>query len=531
MPDNNPNLLSVLCENNSNPYVPTLADLFEHQPQRFQYFSNHWEQLLFDYSRTGLTSTRLNSLLQLVDECGLDKWRERLMTGEEVNASEGRSADHCLMRATKPKDNANALGMVIQVQRDQMLALGNSLYQGVLPGYSKAITDVIHLGIGGSVLGPQLVVEALQASTSGTVRVHFLSSADGWQVSALMAELNPRSTAVIVVSKSFTTKEVKLNLQRLQQWLSIAEQGETAEQFIAVTSDYARAQAAGFSKQNILLFPDSIGGRYSLWSAVGLAIVVRYGEAVYLELLAGAEQMDLHFSEAAIENNLPVLAALVTIWHRNVCNFPAVAVVAYDSRLRLLPAWLQQLDMESAGKSVDRQGQPLQHPAAPVIFGGSGTEVQHAFFQALYQGMDIIPVEFIGVICNDSELPENKSHNRFQLANLIGQADALAFTQQSSDIAESDPHRQFAGNSPSSVLMLDSLNANSLGQLLALYEHRVFVQSIIWGNNPFDQFGVEFGKHTACQVEDYFQATSASKLEGDSVDVNSLRAWVAEKLD
>ncbi|MCF6225545.1 MAG: glucose-6-phosphate isomerase [Xanthomonadales bacterium] len=531
MPDNKPNLLSVLCKNNNNPQVPTLADLFTHQPQRFQHFSNHWEQILFDYSRTGLTSARLDSLLQLVDESGLDKWRERLMTGEEVNTSEGRSADHCLMRATKPEDNANALGMVIQVQRDEMLALGNSLYQGILPGYSKAITDVIHLGIGGSVLGPQLALEALQGSASGTVRVHFLSSADGWQVSALMAELNPESTAVIVVSKSFSTKEIKLNLQRLQQWLSTAEQGDAAEQLIAVTSGYARAQAAGFSKQNILLFPDSIGGRYSLWSAVGLAIVIRYGEAVYLQLLAGAEQMDLHFSEAAIKNNLSVLAALVTIWHRNVCNFPAVAVVAYDSRLRLLPAWLQQLDMESAGKSVDRQGQPLQHPAAPIIFGGSGTEVQHAFFQALYQGMDTIPVEFIGVICNDSELPENKSHNRFQLANLIGQADALAFTQQSSDTAENDPHRQFVGNCPSSVVMLDSLNANSLGQLLAFYEHRIFVQSIIWGNNPFDQFGVEFGKHTANQVEDYLRTRGTNNSGGKLAEANSLRDWVSERLD
>lgn len=533
MPDHNPNLISVLCKNNSSSQAPTLTELFRAEAQRFKHFSDQQEQLMFDYSRVGFTRERLDSMLQLALDSGLEKWRQRLLAGEEVNTSEGRAADHCLLRVSKPENSPNILGMVIQIQRDEMLALGSSLFQGVLPGYSKPITDVIHLGIGGSVLGPELILEALQGTITGSVRVHFLASADGWQVSALMAELNPESTALVVVSKSFSTREVKLNLQRLQQWLVTASGNDAAGQMIAVTSDYVRAQAAGFSKQNILLFPESIGGRYSLWSAVGLPIVIRYGKTVYLELLAGAEQMDQHFTTASVEGNLPVLAALVTIWHRNICNFPAVAVVAYDSRLRLLPAWLQQLDMESAGKSVDRQGQPLKQPAAPIIFGGLGTQVQHAFFQALFQGMDTIPVEFIGVIGNDSNLPENKCHNRFQLANLIGQADALAFSQQASDTADqsaTDPHQQFSGNSPSSVLLMETLNANSLGQLLAFYEHRIFVQSIIWGNNPFDQFGVEFGKQIACQVEDYLQ-TGAIKVEGNAAGAGSLREWVAERID
>jgi len=535
MPEQNSHLLNLLCKNNRSPHDPTLAELYKSDPQRFKHYSTRLNQLMFDYSRTGLNSERLNSLLQLADDAGLDKWRRLMLEGEVVNASEGRPADHSLLRATKPEDSSNRLGKDIQGQRTAMIALGASLHQGVLPGYEGVITDVIHIGIGGSVLGPRLILDALQDLDSGVVRVHFLTSADGRQAATLMKELKPETTAVVVVSKSFSTREIQLNLECLRLWLSASRAGLNPEdQMVAITSQYAVAESAGFNQENILLFPESIGGRFSLWSAVGIPIVVRYGQAVYLELLAGAERMDLHFADTPAGQNLPVLAALISIWHRNVCAYPAIAVVPYDSRLRLLPAWLQQLDMESAGKSVDRDGIQLEHPASPVIFGGSGTDVQHSFFQALYQGMDTIPVEFIGVLNNDSDEAGNNRHNRFQLANLIGQADALAFASQSQSAAatspEPDPHRQFNGNRPSTVMLLDSLDAGNLGELLAFYEHRVFVQSVIWGNNPFDQFGVEFGKQLAEQVEEFLQSAASGRADVESTDINSLHHWVAAKL-
>ena len=490
---------------------------------------------MFDYSRTGLNQERLAMLQQLAVDSGLEDWRLRLFKGGQVNTSEARSADHSLLRVSRPEQNANALGREIRDQRQAMLVLGSALHQGVLPGYATPITDVIHVGIGGSVLGPQLILDALQNSEASDIRVHFLASADGWQVTALMQELNPETTAVVVVSKSFSTREIQLNLQRLRHWLSETRPGVSPEeQMVAITSQYVRAEAAGFHKHNTLLFPETIGGRYSLWSAVGLPIVVRYGQAAYLELLAGAERMDQHFVDAPAVENLPVLAALVTIWHRNVCTYPAVAVVPYDTRLRLLPAWLQQLDMESAGKSVDKHGKPLEHPSSPIIFGGPGTDVQHAFFQALYQGMDTIPVEFIGIMNNDSDQPDNVQHNYFQLANLIGQADALAFATQSKGEATTepvvDPHRQFSGNRPSTVMLLDTLDAGTLGELLAFYEHRVFVQSVIWGNNPFDQFGVEFGKHLAKQVECILESATATEAVKDPANAESLLDWLVTQL-
>lgn len=533
MPETKSNLLTVLRKNNSDPQAPSLVELFKTDPRRFKHYSTQRKQLMFDYSRTGFDQQRLESLIQLALDSGLDEWRRRLFDGEEVNPSEGMSADHTLLRVRRPEDSPNALGSEIQSQRKAMMALGSALNQGVMPGYAGVITDVIHVGIGGSVLGPQLILEALHNIDAGSVQVHFLSSADGWRVSALMRELNPETTAVVVVSKSFSTREIRLNLQRLRAWLSVSRPGITPEdQMIAITSQNARALAAGFRKENTLLFPESIGGRYSLWSAVGLPIVIRYGDTVYLDLLAGAERMDQHFADTPATANLPVLAALITIWHRNICGYPAVAVIPYDTRLRLLPSWLQQLDMESAGKSVDRYGQPLEYQASPVIFGGLGTDVQHAFFQALYQGTDTIPVEFIGVVNNDSNDPQNNRHVRFQLANLIGQANALAFASQSQTGVSSGSslHRQFSGNRPSTVMLLETLDAGTLGELLAFYEHRVFVQSVVWGNNPFDQYGVEFGKELSTKVGEFLEAATSA---GDADNLNegdSLLDWVVTKL-
>ena len=532
MPDHKQKLLDLLCENNSADTSTSLAALFRNDPDRFRKFSVQSEQMLYDFSRTSIDRSALSELLELAQNSELQSWRNRLFSGEPVNVSENCPAHHPLLRESQPESSKTGveIGEQVSAQRRALLSLGMSLYNGKMPGYHYPIKDVIHLGMGGSILGPQLVVEALQAEAHSQVRVHFLSSADGWELNALMQELEAQHTLVIAASKSFATAEIKLNLDCLKDWLQSAGSAVNPyAQMLAITARVDRASQAGFLEQNTLEIPASVGGRFSLWSSMGLPIVIRYGQQAYQQLLAGAESMDRHFQTATAEKNLPVMAALVTIWQRNVRNYPAVAVVPYDSRLRKLPAWLQQLDMESAGKSVDCHGQPLSQPAAPVVFGGTGTDSQHAFFQALYQGMETVPVEFIGVLNFHPDGNGACKHSRFQLINLLAQADALAFADKLEpeiQAASNCAHTEFAGNRPGTVMLLDSLTPQSLGELLAFYEHRIYTLSAIWGNNPFDQFGVEYGKRLAVKLGSLFDQASTA----ETGSAQSLQQWVLARL-
>ncbi len=523
--------LDMLCRNNKAEPSKTLSALFQADPERFQSFSRQARDMLYDFSRTSIDKSALTELLELASTSSLANWRSSLFAGAPVNVSEDSPAHHPLLRESVPENSQSGkqIGESVSAQRKAMLALGMAIYSGIMPGYKHAITDVIHLGMGGSILGQQLVVEALQNEATSQVRVHFLASADGWALNALMRDLQPQHTLVIAASKSFTTSEVQLNMKNLQNWLQQGNpDGDIFSQMIAITAQPGRARAAGFVEENILQMPITVGGRFSLWSAMGLPIVIRYGDQVYLQLLAGAENMDRHFRDADWGENMPVLAALITIWQRNVRQYPAVAVVPYDSRLRMLPAWLQQLDMESAGKSVDCQGKPLSHPAAPVVFGGTGTDSQHAFFQALYQGMEVVPVEFIGVVNFSSEASEGSKHSRFQLTNMLAQADALAFAGEldsNSQTEEKPGHKAFSGNRPSTLMLIDTLTPMALGELLAFYEHRIYALSAIWGNNPFDQFGVEYGKQLAMKLESMFDEDSVTEADTAS----GLHQWVLAK--
>ncbi len=524
--------LDMLCINNKNEPSKTLSALFQSDPERFTGFSRQAREMLFDFSRTSIDKSVLAELLELANSSPLASWRTRLFSGVPFNVSEDSPAHHPLLRESTPENTQSGkdVGECVGTQRQAMLTLGMALHSGIMPGYQHAITDVIHLGMGGSVLGQQLVVEALQNEATSQINVHFLASADGWALNAFMRELQPQHTLVVAASKSFTTREIQLNMKSLQEWLQQGSSGgDASSQMIAITAQPDRARAAGFIKENILQIPQTVGGRFSLWSAMGLPIVIRYGDKAYLQLLAGAENMDRHFRDSDWSENIPVLAALVTIWQRNVRQYPAVAVVTYDSRLRMLPAWLQQLDMESAGKSVDCQGKPLSHPAAPVVFGGTGTDAQHAFFQALYQGMEVVPVEFIGVVNFRSEAPHASEHSRFQLTNMLAQADALAFAgglETNGQVEDKLAHQAFSGNRPSTLMLIDTLTPMALGELLAFYEHRIYALSAIWGNNPFDQFGVEYGKQLSIKLESMFDEDSSTESDPHS----SLHQWVVSKL-
>lgn len=501
----------LLHKYNNIPVVTSISDLFVADPDRFRNYSSRFEGLMLDFSKTSITDPVLDDLFRCADQAGLAAAVEALFSGEIVNKSEGRGAWHTLARAVAGDGILSRHDEII-TERSTMLGFATSLRHGKVPAGNIEITDIIHLGIGGSALGPELVTDALREPSGGAVRLHFLASADGHAVTNLMRVLEPRNTVLIVASKSFSTRETLLNATLLKEWLVLGGVNEPAKQMIAITAKPDSASNFGITNDQILKLWPEIGGRYSTWSSIGLPVAIAIGEAAYLELLAGANAMDRHFRTAPARFNLPVLLALCGIWHRNVCGYSNLASVPYDDRLRLFPDWLQQLDMESNGKSVQQSGAALPYATAPTLIGGVGTIAQHSLFQALHQGRDIIPVEFIGVLQPDHDL---QTHHRLQLGNMLAQGEALmqgrntAQTRdflakcglESSHLETQLSHRTFPGNRPSITLLTDDLSPYSLGQIMALYEHKVFVQSVLWNINAFDQWGVEYGKTLAGRYE------------------------------
>jgi glucose-6-phosphate isomerase len=393
-----------------------------------------------------------------------------------------------------------------------MLSLAGSLHRGALPSEPGArIRDIVHVGIGGSLLGTRLLCEALGQTGREVPRVHFLGSVDAHTRAALLPQLNPSETIVVVASKSFTTGDSLRHGRHLQEWLASAL-GEAGcrKRMFAVTGAEQLAVEFGVPEDQVFYLPEWVGGRFSLWSPVSLSAAATMGEAAFRELLAGAADLDRHFLEAELEVNLPVLLGLLGVWHRNVCGYASWGIFPYDQRLRLLPSHLQQVIMESNGKSVTSHGQQVPEATSPVVFGESGTEAQHSVFQALHQGVDIVPVHFVGVI--RPAHGDTEAHQEL-LANMLAQATALACGRSAAetqaqmqqtgvaDAASLVAHRTFQGGRPSEILLLDELTPGNLGRLLALYEHKVFVESVLWSINAFDQWGVELGKQLAPEVQ------------------------------
>lgn len=463
-----------------------------------------------DATRDLISAAQLTDLLRFGDSADLDRGIDALLRGSSINSSENRAALHTALRAGSSAGGSSEQRLAAQGM-EQMVRLEGQLRTGAWAAATgEKFTDLINIGIGGSDLGPRLICGALPQN-SGSPRVHFLSNLDGAAAKELMDRLDPSTTAVQVTSKSFTTQETLSNAHTIRRWIESACGEQAGQHFMAVSTNLEAVSAFGIPAERTLPMWDWVGGRYSVWSTAGFAAAVGIGMESFADLLRGAEAMDNHFRNAPKASNLPVMLALLGVWYRNVKRAPSMAVVPYAESLALLPAYLQQLEMESNGKTVRRDGLPVDYETSPIVWGGTGTDVQHAFFQMLHQGTGLAPVQFIGVTRPGHDLLD---HHQMLLANLFAQAQALAWGRtrgdvearlidqglSTSEVQEQAPHRTYAGNKPSSMIMLDELTPATLGSLLAMYEHKVFVQGWIWGINSFDQWGVELGKAMAGSI-------------------------------
>jgi len=463
-------------------------------PGRLDRFSVDLGRLYVDLSKHAVTEEILQLLLDLAEESQVLEHARQMITGHPVNVSENRPVLHMGLRNPTPPLPDEFIEHV-KDERAKLDSLSSQIRDGIWTGITgESITDVINIGIGGSDLGPKMVVQALREFHTGP-KVHFISNVDGAEILSLLKTLNAASTLVVVSSKTFTTAETLLNAQTALDWLEAEldlSKSQGTVHCIAITSNHEKAQAFGIPEQQILTFPESIGGRYSVWSSIGFAICIALGFDNFKSFLMGAAKVDYHFLNSPPEKNAPLLMGLIGIWYNNFLNAQTHAVIPYCERLGLFVDHLQQLDMESNGKSSTLSGESVELETGPIVWGKTGTNGQHAFFQLLHQGTKLVPVDFIGTIHDELSKPE---HHRVLLANMIAQSEAL-MTGQVND----DPHQQYPGNRPSSTLLLDKLNPESLGMLLALYEQKVFVQGAIWSINSYDQWGVELGKQLTNKI-------------------------------
>jgi len=482
-----------------------LRAAFAAEPERFAQWSLQAPEVFADLSKNRIEAATLDLLVQLAEGCQLGAQREAMFKGEPINHTEGRAVLHTALRAPA---GAAPFSDEVQASLARMLAFAESVRAA-----DSGIRDVVHIGIGGSDLGPAMVVQALQAFAKPGLSLHFVSNVDGHDLAPVLRELDPARTLFVIASKTFTTQETLANALAAKAWFLAAGGSDVGRHFVATSSN--TAAAAEFGIHTTFGFWDWVGGRYSLWSVIGLPIAIAIGAEHFRAMLAGAWAMDEHFRAAPLRQNLPVLLGLLDIWYRNFHGFTSRSVAPYHQGLKRLPAYLQQLEMESNGKGVDREGQALPYGTSPVVWGEAGTNGQHAYFQMLHQGTDVIPVEFIAVKTPThgpqvtGELAERLADQHVKLlANCLAQSQALmqgksveeALHERAPTASKSlgvltvARHRSFPGNRPSTTLLLETLNPRSLGALIALYEHRVFVSGALWGINSFDQWGVELGK-------------------------------------
>ena len=494
-----------------------LRTLFASDPQRFERFSFRLDDLLLDYSKNRISETTMRLLFDLAREAEVETWRSRLFSGEKINVTEDRAVLHVALRNRPDQPilvDGEDVMPAIEAVKKQMRRFSQSVRSGRWRGSSdKTITDVINIGIGGSDLGPHLVCDALKPYQRPDLRAHFVSNVDGAHLSHTLSGLNPERCLFIVASKTFTTQETMTNATSARAWIleKLGSDAAIARHFVAVSTNQQEVQAFGIDPENMFQFWDWVGGRYSLWSAIGLPIAVTVGMDRFDELLAGAYAMDQHFLTAPLEQNMPVILALLGIWYRNFFGAASHAVLPYDQHLERLPAYLQQADMESNGKSTRRDGERVDYATGPIVWGEPGTNGQHAFYQLIHQGGDLIPADFIAAIDAQTPLAD---HQHKLLANYLAQTEALAFGRSEEQArtalvaqglgeaaAETlAPHKVFEGNRPSNSILYRQLTPFALGRLIALYEHKIFVQGIIWGINSYDQWGVELGKELASAI-------------------------------
>lgn len=489
-----------------------MRDLFAADPDRFARFSLTWNDLLFDYSKNRITKETMPLLFNLAREADVKGWTERMFRGEKINFTEKRAVLHVALRnrSNRPikADGEDVMPAVNKVLAHMRL-FTESVRSGAWTGYSgKPMTDLVNIGIGGSDLGPVMVTEALRPYAHERIRLHFVSNIDGTHLAETVKHLNPETTLFIVSSKTFTTQETITNAESAKRWFleRVKNESAVAKHFVAVSTNAKACAAFGIDTKNMFEFWDWVGGRYSLWSAIGVSIALSVGMDHFEELLTGAHEMDEHFRTASIEENIPVILALLGIWYNNFFDAETHAIIPYDQSMHRFPAYFQQGDMESNGKQVTRNGGVVDYTTGPVIWGEPGTNGQHAFFQLLHQGTKLIPVDFLAPMQSHNPLGD---HHAILISNFIAQTEAL-MRGKTGDEARRElanlppaeveallPHKVFPGNRPTNTIVFKRLTPRVLGQLIAMYEHKIFVQGIIWNINSFDQWGVELGKQLA----------------------------------
>jgi glucose-6-phosphate isomerase len=480
-----------------------LPQLFEHDPQRFERLSSTAVGLTLDFSRQRLDAPVFAALLDLAEQTELARWIDLLLTGYPVNNTEDRPALHVALRrpANQPlRVDGEDVMPLVERERERMRALVEAVHAGELQGYSgKRITDVVNIGIGGSDLGIVMAVQALAEQRRRGIAVHCVSNIDGVALTHVLARVSPESTLFVICSKSFTTQETLVNAQAVRAWLMSAGGPEAvAAQCVAVSTNDEAMDAFGIAADRRFALWDWVGGRYSVWSTVGLSVALAVGWSTFAEFLAGGAMLDEHFRSTPFKSNLPVLLALLGIWNRNFLSATTHAVLPYDDHLARFPAYLQQLEMESNGKSVRRGGEPVECDTCPIVWGEPGSNAQHSFYQLLHQGTELVSVDFL--LPARSAVGRQDQHD-LAIANALAQAWALAVGDPSARSDEaSNPHKRYPGNRPSSLLLFERLDAATLGKLVALYEHKVYVQGVIWDVNSFDQWGVQLGKRLASQL-------------------------------
>ncbi len=498
-----------------------MRDLFEADPKRFDKYSLKFADILFDYSKHRITDETMPLLLQMAHEAKIEQWRDKMFAGEKINCTENRAVLHTALRnrSNTPVfvDGKDVMPDVNAVLK-QMRIFSEKVRNGSWLGYTgKRITDIVNIGIGGSDLGPVMVCDALKPYASPDLNIHFVSNIDGAHLMRALEKCKPETTLFIVASKTFTTQETMTNATSARTWFleSAKDSKHVAKHFVALSTNAKAVADFGIDTANMFAFWDWVGGRYSLWSAIGLSIALYVGMDNFEALLSGAHEMDIHFKTAPLEQNMPVILALIGIWYNNFFHVDTNAILPYDQGLARFPAYMQQADMESNGKFICRDGTRVQYKTGPVIWGEAGTNGQHAFYQLIHQGTQIVPADFLMPVHSHYAIGKHGyAHHKILLANFLAQTQSLMLGKTkdearleletqglSGDALENLlPHKVFEGNRPTTSIVFDKLTPNTLGKLIALYEHKIFVQGIMWDINSYDQWGVEYGKQIAQQI-------------------------------
>ncbi len=516
-----------------------IKDLFGQDPQRASSFTIEWENFLVDYSKNAISAETMTLLLKLADEMQLKDAIGKYFSGDIINQTENRAVLHMALRAEQNAvvmvDGKNIMPEVYHVKQ-KMKVFCDEVISGKRRGYTdKQFTDVVNIGIGGSDLGPAMVVDALKYYKNH-LNIHFVSNVDGDHVAEVLKPLDPETTLFVIVSKTFTTQETLSNSETIREWfLNAAAADDVAKHFVAVSTNIERVTSFGIAEENIFPMWDWVGGRFSLWSAVGLSISLAVGYENFDKLLAGARKMDEHFQEADFDRNIPVVLALISIWYNNFFGAESEAIIPYTQYLQKIASYLQQGIMESNGKSVGRDGNPVNYQTGTIIWGEPGTNSQHAFFQLIHQGTKLIPTDFIGFV---KPLHGSKDHHDKLMSNFFAQTEALLNGKSEAEVAQEfsrqnisfdqaqflTPFKVFDGNKPTNTILIDKLTPESLGSLIAMYEHKIFVQGVLWNIFSYDQWGVELGKQLANKI--LSEITNESIQEHDSSTSNLLRFYL-----